>query len=368
MKIICLQENIKNGFNISERISGKNQSLPILSNALIKTEKGFLKIISTDLEMGVEVLVPCKVEEKGEAIIPVKLILNFINNLPNTKLVIEKKDGVLKIEADNLKTSIPIVSEDEFPIIPKIKNSTDIKINSQIIKNSLEQVLNSVSNSDIKPEISGILFNFEKDLLNIVSTDSFRLSEKTIENKNIYNIDQNIKFILPQKTAVELIKIIDFDSDIEIRLGDGQVSFLLDKIKLISRVIDGEYPNYKQIIPKEYKTKIILDKDELTSKIKLASIFSSNINDVVLSVDIKKNKFTISSKDVTKGSFESDIDFELLDGEDMSVAFNWRYFLDGLLNIKDDVIAIELGGVSAPSVLKSKSINDYIYIIMPIKS
>lgn len=367
MKIVCLQENIKNEFNIAERISGNNQTLPILNNVLIKTEKGFLKVVATDLEMGVELLMPCKVEKEGSVIIPIKLILNFINNLPNTKLNIEELNGNLKIETDSLKTEIPVINNDEFPIIPKIKEASVININSLTLKLALEQVLNSISISDTKPEITGILFDFKKDVLNIVSTDGFRLSEKTIVNKDLYKIENSINFILPQKTAVELIRMIDSDVDIEIKLGDNQVSFLFNKVNLISRVIDGNYPNYKQIIPKEYKTKIILDKDDLISKVKLASIFSSNINDIKFIIDVKKNKFNITAKDNIKGNFESDIDFELMDGEDANIVFNWRYLLDGLSNIKGSSVSFEMGESSTSAVLKSNKEEDYIYIIMPIK-
>ncbi len=220
LKIICLQENIKNGLNISERVSCKNSNLPILNNALIKTDKGFLKILSTNLEIGVEVLIPCKVKQQGSSIIPIRLILNLINNLPNTKIQIEEFENKLLISTDNLKTSIPIINKEEFPIIPKIKKESDIIINSQIFKKAIEQVLNSVALSDLKPEISGILFDFKKDSLNIIATDVFRLSEKIILNKDIKKIEYNKSFILPYKTAQELVKIIDSNNDIILNIDE----------------------------------------------------------------------------------------------------------------------------------------------------
>ncbi|MEK7452802.1 MAG: DNA polymerase III subunit beta [Patescibacteria group bacterium] len=367
LKIICLQENIKSGLAISERISSKNSSLPILANTLLKAEKGFLKISSTDLEIGVEILIPCKVEGNGSLIIPTKLVLNFINNLPNTKIYIEEQDGKLLISADNFKTSIPILNKDEFPIIPKIKDGSEVIINSQILKNAIGCVLNSVSLSDLKPEISGILFDFKKESLNIVATDGFRLSEKVILNKNIYQLDDNKSFILPQKSAQELVKIIDSNNDIKIIIGENQVAFLFDKINLISRIINGEYPNYKQIIPKTNKTRISLNKEEFVLKLKLASIFSSNINDIKFLINVDSGEFNIKSQDKIKGELNSSIDFDDLSGESVEVVFNWRYLLDGLSNINNDKVVFELNSHTSSALLKAKDDDHYLYIIMPIK-
>ncbi|MBI3671404.1 DNA polymerase III subunit beta, partial [Candidatus Azambacteria bacterium] len=290
-----------------------------------------------------------------------------INNLPNTKIYIEEKNGKVLISAEKLKTSIPTINKDDFPIIPKVKDGKKVVINSKILKRSLEQVLNSTATSDIKPEISGILFDFKKEALNIVSTDGFRLSEKTILNKNIYKTDDSQSFILPQKTAQEIVKIIDFDGEIEISAGDNQVAFLFDKINLISRIIAGEYPNYKEIIPKTGKTKVVLSREEFLSKIKLASIFSSSINDVRIAVSPEKSEFIVRSSDKVKGEFDSDVAFDELSGDGVEAAFNWRYLLDGLSNIDGDDVVFELNGHASPATLKAKDKDDYLYIIMPIK-
>src|SRR3989344_3435418 len=369
LKIICLQENLKNGLIIAERALGNNLTLPILNNALMKSEKGFLKISSTNLEMGIEILIPCKIEHEGEVVVPIKHLLNFINNLPNIKLSLIEDDGKIIIESDNLKTKIPIINKDDFPIIPKIENGNIINIKSQIFKKSLNQVLNSTSLTSQKQETLGVFFNFKKDYIKLASTDSFRLSEKTIIKKDDnFSIEKPLSFILPLKTCYELVKIIDFDDFLKIKVNNNQVGFSFDKINLISKIIDGEYPNYEQIIPKTNKTSIYLSKNELMSKIKLASLFSSNINDIKLLIDVKNKIFSIKSLDVIKGEFSSNIEFNDIQGENLEVLFNYKYILDGLSNIQDDNIIFELNGYSAPVVLKSKELKDYIYIIMPLRS
>lgn len=366
MKVICLQENLKNNLGILERISSKNSTMPILNHTLLKTEDGFLKTFATDLEIGVEIQIPCKIESKGEVVLPVKLLLNFINNLPTTKITIKSDNGKVILEGEGLKTNIPTLNKDDFPIIPKIKPIHLITINPNILKTSLSQVLNSTAISPSIPEISGILFNFQQDILKIVSTDSFRLSEKIIYQKDNYTIKDECKFILPQKTANELIRSINQIEDIEIELDQNQILFKLKNINIISRIITGEYPNYEQIIPKKTKTNISLDKNDFMAKIKLASLFSSKINDVKFIINPDDGILEIQSSSPDKGEFNSIIKTEI-NGEGFEVVFNYKYILDGLNNIYDDEIIFEMNGPASPSIIKSKTSN-YNYVVMPIKT
>lgn len=365
MKITCLQENLKNNLSILERISSKNSSMPILNYTLLKTEDGFLKAFATDLEIGVEIQIPCKIENKGEVVFPIKLLLNFINNLPTTKITIKEDNNKILLEAEGLKTNIPILNKDDFPIIPKIKPINLITINPDALKTSLSQVINSTAISPSITEISGILFDFQQDLLKIVSTDSFRLSEKIIYQKNNYQIKTKTKFILPQKTAVELMRDINQTDDIIIELDQNQILFKLKNINIISRIISGEYPDYEQIIPKKTKTTILLNKNDLLAKIKLASLFSSKINDVKFIINPDNDVLEIKSMSADKGEFSSIINTEI-NGEGFEVVFNYKYILDGLLNVHEDEIIFEINGPSSPSIIKPKT-NGYSYVVMPIK-
>lgn len=366
MKIICLQENLKNNLLILERISSKNQTLPILGNVLLKTEDGFLKSFTTDLEIGVEISIPCKIEKKGEVVVPIKLISGFISNLPNTKLTLEEKNNKIIIETEGITTSIPTANKNEFPLIPKIKEENVITIQGEVLREGIVQVMNSVAVSYSIPEIAGILFVCTKDALTLAATDSFRLSEKTIfQNKN-YTIQKEQSFILPLKAAAELSKIITAnDETIEIHLTQNQIVFKLKHIKLISRLIAGEYPNYKRIIPHGSKTKIAINKTEFISKLKLASMFSSKINDVRLDIRANKNEIEIKAADQVKGEFSAVMHTDI-SGESCEVLFNFKYLLDGLSNINEEEIIFELNGAASPALLKSKN-DAYQYVAMPIK-
>ena len=366
MRILCLQENLKNNLLILERISSKNQELPILGNVLLKTETGFLKAFATDLEIGVEIAIPCKIEKKGEAVVPIKLISGFIANLPNTKITLEEKNNKIILETEGITTSIPTANKNEFPLIPQMKEENKIILQGEDIKNGIMQVINSVAVSSSIPEIAGVLFVCSHDGVKIVATDSFRLSEKTLfKNKN-YSLQKEQSFILPVKAAGELTKIITpADETIEVLLAQNQVMFKLKNIILVSRLVAGEYPNYERIIPKASKTKIALNKTEFISKLKLASLFSSKINDIRLVVNAHKKEIEIRSADQGKGEFSATIHADM-QGENAEVLFNYKYLLDGLSNMQEEDIVFELNGSAAPATIKSKN-DAYQYVAMPIK-
>ena len=366
MKLICLQENIKEGLFILERIASKNQNVPVLNNIILKTEKGLLKTFATDLEIGVEINIPCKIEKEGEVVVPVKTISQFISNLPNTKIIIEEKNNKITIEADGIKTTIPISNKEEFPIIPKVKKENTIKINPNVLKNGITQILNSVAISHPIQEILGVLFVVKDGFLKIISTDSFRLSEKTIYQKNNYTTTSNQTFILPQKTAQELVRIINQEEDVEMMIEPNQILFSLKNINLVSRLISGNYPNYEQIIPKKTDSTALIDKNELILKTKLASLFSSKINDIKIILNPDKKTLELKSADQHKGEFSTTINTEIK-GDGFEVVFNYKYILDGLANISDENIIFEFNKPPLPSIIRPQG-DDYKYIIMPIKA
>lgn len=366
MRIICLQENLKNNLLILERISSKNQELPILGNVLLKTEDGFLKAFTTDLEIGVEISIPCKIEKKGEVVVPIKLIAGLIANLPNTKITLEEKNNTLVIETEGITTTIPTANKNEFPIIPKIKEENIITIQGEDLRNGIAQVINSTAISHAIPEIAGVLFVCAADVLKIVATDSFRLAEKTLfKNKN-YTLQKEQIFILPAKTAAELSKMITSEEEgVEIRLAKNQAMFTLKHATIVSRLVAGEYPKYERIIPKASKTKIALNKTEFISKLKLASMFSSKINDVKLAIRTNKSEIEIRSSDQGKGEFSATIRAEM-SGESCEVLFNYKYLLDGLSNINEEELVFEVNGAASPAILKTRN-DAYQYVAMPIK-
>ena len=373
MNLIILKENLKKGLDIIERITGKNLTLPILNNVLISVEKNLLKLSTTDLEVGMNYWVLVKTNEKGEITVPAKLILSLINSLPNEQITLEGKNQILHVKCDNYKVKINGQSPDDFPIIPKIETKDFTEINSDPFSKGMAQVVDFSSISQTKPEISGIFFNLEKNVLKVVATDSFRLAEKTIQFKE--NIKQPVSFIVPQRTIRELINITsDKEEKLKMYLSSNQVLFELPfpdadnpQIQLISRLIEGKYPNYQEIIPKQYETEVILSRDELINQIKTTSLFSGKTNEIKIKVNAKKNKMELFAQTSELGENKSEISVKVK-GKDTETSFNFKFLLDGLMNIKSDEVIFGINGIEGPAVLKPVGDISYLYIVMPIKN
>lgn len=368
MEIICLQENLKKGINIIQNIIGKNLTLPILNNILLVVEKKRLKLVSTDLEMAITHWTSGKVKKEGEITVPAKLLSDLINNLPSKKIEIKTKDSTSQIKCENFRSIIRGMDSKEFPIIPKIKGESTIKIKNSEIKQAFSQVVNFTSLSDIRPEISGIFINFNSKEIKLVATDSFRLGEKTLPFKGNKNkIKKSV--IIPLRTAQELIRILneqDKEEIIEILIEQNQILFKAPDTQLISRLIEGAYPNYEQLISKQFETSLILNKEEFTNLIKVSSLFSSRINDVKLKVIPKKSLVEISAQNIEVGENLSEIKGEIK-GKEIEIIFSHKYLLDGLNNISGDKIMFGLNGEASPGILKPAGDPSFIYVIMPIK-
>jgi DNA polymerase-3 subunit beta len=375
MKLLILQEKLKEGLNIIERISSKSLTLPILNNVLISSEKNFLNLAATDLEIGINWWILTKTEKEGKITIPSKIFSSFINLLPNKKITLKTENNNLFIECENYNTQIKGISAEEFPIIPKINEGEFITVNNYVFCQNLGQVADIAVPSTTRPEISGIYFLFQKDLITITATDSFRLGEKKMFLKNNSSLKKDYSLILPQKAAKEIVNIFGG------RKGESKIYFSSNQIMIespmeetdhpqvqfISRLIEGEYPNYQEIIPKKYTSQLILDKGEFLNQIKSASLFSGKVNEIKVKINSKKKSLNIQSQSQEIGEYDSSIPAKIK-GDDVEIAFNHRFLLDGILNIKSSEIIFELNGDSGPGVLRPVGDNSYLYVVMPIKA
>jgi len=365
MEIICLQENFKKGINVVGNIIGKNLTLPILNNVLLTVEKKRLRLVSTDLEMAITHWTPGKVKKEGEITMPAKLLSDFINNLPNKKIEIKTKDNSLHIKCENFKSVVKGIDSKEFPIIPKVRGGSILKIEALKLKQAFSQVVNFTSLSDIRPEISGVLMDFNSKGIKFVATDSFRLGEKALSIKN----ETKTSVIIPLRTIQELIRILseqDKDELVEILIEQNQILFKTPDIQLISRLIEGTYPNYEQLISKQFETNLILDRDEFLNTVKIASLFSSKINDLRLKVVPKKSLVEIFAQDTEIGENTSELKGEIK-GKEVEIIFNHKYLLDGLNNIDSNKVILGLNGETNPGILKPVGDPGFVYVIMPIK-
>lgn len=373
MKIEILKENLKAGLDVIEKVVSKNLSLPILNNVLISTEDSFLNLVSTNLETTIKFWVLSKIIKEGRVVIPIKIFSSFVASLPNEKILIEAKGHNLYVECKNFKTQIQGFNPEDFPIIPEFKSNGSLNIESRKFCQGLSQVIDIPIESQIRPEISGIYFNFSKNNLKFVSTDSFRLAEK---NMQVETLDlKEGSFIIPQKPVRDVASILDGkDGLVYLNFSTNQVLFDFpmkelkhSQVQVISRLIEGEYPNYQEIIPEKFKTTVVLKKDEFLSQVKTASLFSGRINEVKVLINPTKKEVEIFSRSSDIGENKSSIQAQIK-GDPIEVSFNYKYLADGLLNIKSSEIIFEISKEEGACILRPVGDSSYIYVVMPIKA
>lgn len=375
MKLSCTQINFNKGLNIAEKVVSKISTLPILGNVLLETDKGRLKLSATDLEIGIIYWLGAQIQTQGSITVPARLLSGFVNSLPNKKINISSRGTNLNLKCESFKANIKGLNAKDFPIIPKIKEKPLVSLPVPLLCRAFSQVTPAVAVSQTRPEISGVLIRFDNQEVRIAATDSYRLAEKKIQNKN--KIDQLISIIVPSRTIYELIRVLnEQEGEVEIVLGDNQVLFRFGDIHLVSRLIEGQYPDYEQIIPKKSKTQALILTSELLGAVKSASLFAGRTDEIKLSFKKSNNSafLEIKAESDEKGSNVSRVKIKL-NGLPNEITFNYRYLLDGLHNILTDLVDLNINDDKAPALLKPftepgkrPKDKDYLYLIMPIKN
>ncbi|MBI3232218.1 MAG: DNA polymerase III subunit beta [Candidatus Doudnabacteria bacterium] len=275
MKIICTQENLRQGLAIASKIIPSVNTLPILSNLLLKTSNGQLRISSTNLELAINTHVRCKIQEEGQTTITAKTFNDLVNNLPDENLFLSSNDKELTIKTENQEFKIKTLPAEEFPFIPQNPEEKSISIEGEKLKEALNKVVFSTSNNQTQPEISGVYFAMNNGQGRLVATDRYRLSEKS------FSAQGEAEVILPQKAALEISRILSYSKELaEIAIKENQFFISTGQTELISRLVDGQYPDYKNIIPENFNSIITVDRNKLTNALKTNSLFSQNSSSV----------------------------------------------------------------------------------------
>ncbi len=367
MKVVIIKSNLKEGFSAVERASGDNLNLPILKYALVDSDGEKIKITATNLEIAISYFVSGKVIEKGKVSIPISLFNNLLNNIQTERLNIEKRGGKIEVTTDNYKASLQTIPSDDFPIIPAIKNNTKfIEIGGGDLKEAIQKIIIATQFSELRPELNSILFDYAIDTVKLVATDSFRLAEKTIQRTQFKsNMEDGFRILIPLKTAQELIRILKDDEVVSIFNDDNQILFKTENFELISRLIDGNFPDYGAIIPKNFSGEAVIDREELMKAVKLASVFSGATNEVKMKIVEKGRVLEVysGSGEVGENSYALPIKAS---GEVEEVGFNWRYVLDVIKVLETSEIFMGISEDNKPMMIKSPNEASYFYILMPI--
>ena len=363
MKLECEIEKIKNGILQVEKITGKNLTLPVLSSILFIASGKSLKLRATNLSLGVEIEIPAKIEKEGIiAISGTTLAGVFSNIFQNENIKLESEDGNLLIKTKKNRIKLKGQTHDDFPTIPTVDGKT-FEIESKKLVDGIKSVYYSSSPSDIKPEISSVYIYSNEDNLVFVSTDSFRLAEKKIKMKKVEELPG---ILIPFKNVSEILRIFgEIQNNIRVCFNKNQISFSSEGVYLTSRIIDGVFPDYRQIIPKEFGVEAVVLKQDLLNALRISNIFSDKFNQITLSIKPKEKVFELSSQNNDVGENKTYLD-AAIKGKDVLLGFNYKYFLDCFQSINTDSISIRLNQSSKPIVISGSSDNSFTYLIMPM--
>ncbi len=370
MKIILLKSILLDGLSIVEKSVGKSSSLDILSGIKISADKeNGIQLTSTDLELATETVIGGKVVKNGAVVVSFDLINSVVQNLNSEKISLEIKDEKLALKADNYEASLNVYNVEDFPIIPKVESRKNfLKMNASLFKESLRQSLTATQYSEIRPEINGVYFNYQSPDLFLVGTDSYRLVERKIDSSRYdLNLDE-LGIILPLRACEVLLKLINNNDDLSMFIDPNQVMVETENLTLVSRLIDGKYPDYKAAIPKDEKMEVVIDRNETINAVKLTKVFAEKSNNITLGLNSKESIINIFAQNDELGENIYHLPVKIKGAkEDVKLSFNWRYLLDGLKIFEGKEVVFGINDSASAMTIRSKSEPGIVYIVMPLK-
>jgi DNA polymerase-3 subunit beta len=371
MIIQVLQENLSNAITITSRFASVKAQLPVLANILLSAKKNKLIISATNLEMSVSLFVGAKVKSGGDITIPARVINDLVNNLKPGQINLSAKKERLSIKTSGFSSDISGMNSSDFPKVPQSIPGKALDLSREDFYSSLSQVLFSVSVDETRPVLTGVLVIMSKTGMVLVSTDGFRLSQKKLTLKNVDSKEG--KIIIPKNTLSELLRLSNDEKSIKFLIDEkeNQVMFGISDAVLSSRIIDGEFPDFERIIPKESKISVNVDKEELLRAIKLASVFARDAANVV-KLSVKKTSLEISAESSQSGSQVTEVDAKVksdgpLPKEGFEIAFNYRFLEEFLNAIEGEDVRIEFSQENSPGVFLDPKDKDFLHIIMPVR-
>lgn len=364
MKLECLKENLTNSLNTVGKIAGKNLQLSVLNYVILSAQDGSIKLKATNLDLGIEMEIPAKVNEEGVVAIPAATMQNFISSIYDSHTInMELKDDSVTVYTAENKAVIKTHPHDDFPTIPEVEDGAETRIPSEELLKGLKSVWYSASNSTVKPELASVnMYGYDQKVF-FVATDSFRLAEKSIPIKKMDNFDS---VLIPIKNIPEIMRVLEADEGlVDVKMSNNQISFSTKNIYLTSRLVEGSFPDYKQIIPEDYVTEVTLLKQDLVNAMKTTNVFLDKFNQVNFKAEPSQKKFTISAKNTEVGENTTSINASL-SGEDVDINFNHKYVTDCFQSINDDSLIMYFTGSGKPVIIKGVSDNSFRYLVMPM--
>jgi DNA polymerase III subunit beta len=363
------KEHFSKALQIVGKAVNTRSPLPILSNVFIKTEKGMLKLVTSNLQVTITTKVGAKIDEDGEITVPARIITDFVNQVKDEKIEGKLKDSTLHLQTDSAKAHFSGISASEFPEIPEINTGITLKFKSADLVEILQKVQFAVAVDEGRPVLTGIYLKITKDNMIFACTDGFRMAEYQYKAKNLVEIPEGVECIVPAKSFVEVVKSFASESEeLELVINNEKNLVIVkgEDLEAQVRLIEGQYPDYAAIVPEEHTTEISITKSELDNGIKLASIFSRDLGNMVKIIADGEEIKALSQP--TESGSNSTIMKGEIEGEDIEIAFNARYLLDFLAIINSEEILLRATEPVKPGLFKIVGMDNYFYLVMPMKA
>ncbi|MGE0267815.1 MAG: DNA polymerase III subunit beta [Candidatus Omnitrophota bacterium] len=361
MKFKVTKENLLHGIQTVQNVVSNKITLPILSNILLETKNNILQFNATDLDIGISCEIPVETHEEGAITVPAKRFSDIIKELPSGDILINtKKNNQIDIEGTNYRFKLIGLPKDEFPKFPEFNNKENVQIGQFIFKEMLKLTSFAVSHEESRYVLNGVLLEINGNLMRIVATDGRRLAK--IERKINSTLKKDVNVIIPIKAIQEINRNLTDDGDLSLVVGANQVLFNIDGTLIATRIIEGEFPNYNQVIPKPIENRIVMKTQELLASIRRANLLSTPDFQAV-KFEIFSDKMVVSKSTPDIGESREEITVEYK-GSEMVVGFNPQFLIDFLKNINEEKIYMELLGVDKPAVMR---MDDYLYLALPMR-
>lgn len=370
MKTSLLQENLSRGIAITGRSVASRAQLPILTNILLAAEKGGLRLTATNLETGISVWLPAKTEKPGKITLPAKTLAELVATLPQQTVSLEQTEEKVRIICGSVRAAVNGMGAAEFPDVPSLKTGTaknQIRLKKDRLGGAIEQAAVAAGSDDSRPVFTGIKLEICPTGLRLAATDGFRLGVVTVNEFKPAAVKKAL--LVPARAMTELARSLDFDPSDELLLAptdeEKQLIFSLPTLELVTRLLEGEFPDFEKIIPKSSGTKLEVSADELRQAVKAAAVFAKDSANIV-KFKISSRGLTISANAPQVGENEIGVEAKKT-GDDAEIAFNSRYLLEMLAVVKAKALSLECSGPLAPGLFKIPGDSSWLHIIMPVR-
>ncbi len=364
MKLQVTQENLNRALNAVARVANTRGTLPILANVLVKTTNNRLSISATNLDIAITHYTGAKVAEEGSITVPARLMQDFVSSLPDGVISLELEESKLHVTTDQYNSTVNGIVADDFPVMPAITTGKSWTVDSASFKKALQQVVFAASNDETRPVLTAVLLQTIDGQLHMAATDSYRLAEKKL-GKN----SQDVHLLVPASALQDLLRVLgDGDDPIQVTHDDQQVLFKVGDIELVTRLVDGKYPDYQKLIPSSFQTEATLKRADLVNVTKVSSLFArESAGSVTIEIDETKQQLSIRSVASQLGENTATAEAKVTGSG--SITLNSRYLLDALSALPaTESVSFGFNGKLEPTLLRDASNGDYQHVIMPLKS